>query len=133
MSTCIVIKSNGEPCGGYAVRGSNFCFTHDPASAQARTEAHRKGGQRNRVKHSGPLDQIPVKPRSPDDVLQILDYTLLELLNLENSIQRGRLLVSIASVYLHVMQVGELEQRLANMELLFERYGITSSRKGGSI
>lgn len=131
MPRCIASKSNGEPCGGYAVQNSRFCFTHDPGQVDARVAAHRKGGQRNRGKHAASLDQLPLKARSSEDVLQILDYILLEVKTLENSISRGRLIISLASEYLHALQVGELEKRVAVLESLFEHNGIIPNSMGG--
>lgn len=41
---CAQILKSGQQCGGYAVTGSIYCFTHDPKSLKARTEARAKGG-----------------------------------------------------------------------------------------
>lgn len=41
---CAQILKSGQPCGGYAVRNSIYCFTHDPQSLKKRTEARAKGG-----------------------------------------------------------------------------------------
>lgn len=48
--------------------------------------------------------------------MTILDYALQESLVLNNSIQRGRLLVSIAHGYIEALKVGEMEQRLEAVE-----------------
>ena len=42
---CAEILDSGEPCGGYAVTGSIYCFTHDPKSRQKRLEARSAGGK----------------------------------------------------------------------------------------
>lgn len=42
---CRAITKNGLPCGGFAISGSEFCFTHDPHHANQREIAHYKGGQ----------------------------------------------------------------------------------------
>lgn len=46
----------------------------------------------------------------------ILDYALQESLVLSNSIQRRRLLVSIAHGFIEALKVGEMEQRLEAVE-----------------
>lgn len=46
----------------------------------------------------------------------ILNYALIESLALSNSIQRGRLLVSIAHGFIEALKAGELEQRLDAIE-----------------
>ena len=47
----------------------------------------------------------------------ILNYALQESIVLDNSIQRGRLLVSIAHGLVEALKVGELETRLEAVEL----------------
>ncbi len=56
-------------------------------------------------------------PKVITDVMTILDYALQESLVLQNSIQRGRLLVSIAHGYIEALKVGEMEQRLEAVEM----------------
>ena len=59
---------------------------------------------------------MPKETRSIADVMIILDYALQESLVLSNSIQRGRLLVSIAHGFIEALKVGEIEQRLEAVE-----------------
>jgi len=94
---CKAKTTNGQPCQAQAITGSKFCFTHDPASGAARAKARKAGGQRNRTPH-------------------VLDYSLAETLPLENSIQRGRLLVAICGAFIEAIKTGELESRLAAIE-----------------
>ena len=42
---CRAITKNGLPCGGFAISGSEFCFTHDPHRANQREIARYKGGR----------------------------------------------------------------------------------------
>jgi len=60
---------------------------------------------------------VPKETRSIEGVMIILDYALQESLGLSNSIQRGRLLVSIAHGYIEALKVGEMEQRLEAVEM----------------
>jgi hypothetical protein len=46
MGTCSAIKQNGERCGGSAIDGSQWCWNHDPAHAEARRRNASKGGRR---------------------------------------------------------------------------------------
>jgi hypothetical protein len=50
------------------------------------------------------------------DVLAVLNYTLREALPLENSVQRGRLLVQLAHAFIEAIKAGEYETRLAALE-----------------
>lgn len=42
---CKAITRSGSPCRSYAILGSEYCFTHDPAKASERAAAHYKGGK----------------------------------------------------------------------------------------
>ena len=116
MAKCKSKTTNGRPCQAQAIKSSEFCFAHDPASGKARAEARKKGGQRRRVSHAGNPERIPAEIRTIEGVFRILDYALAEVLPLENSIQRGRLIVAIASAFLNVIKVGELESRILAIE-----------------
>jgi len=89
---------------------------HDPGSGRSRAIARKRGGQRNRPMHAGDPATVPAKVRTLGDVLAVLDYSLAEAMPLENSIQRGRLLIAICSTFIEAIKVGELEQRLTELE-----------------
>lgn len=113
---CKAKTTNGQPCQAQAIKDGKFCFTHDPASGAARAKARKMGGQRNRTPHAGNPESIPAKVRTIEDVLAVLDYALAEVMPLENSIQRGRLIVAIAGAFIDAIKTGELESRLAAIE-----------------
>jgi hypothetical protein len=46
MSRCSTIKANGQRCAGRAIAGSQWCWNHDPAYAEARRRNATKGGRR---------------------------------------------------------------------------------------
>lgn len=48
--------------------------------------------------------------------MTILDYTLRELLEMENSIQRARALIALVGGYVDAVKVGELEARMIAIE-----------------
>lgn len=116
MAICKSVTTNGQPCQAQAIKGSRFCFIHDPASGAARAKARKRGGERRRVPHAGKHETIPAQVRTIGDVLAVLDYALAEVMPLENSIQRGRLIVAIAGAFVEAIKTGELESRLAAIE-----------------
>ena len=116
MTQCTATASSGKQCQGQAISGSTFCFAHDPASGQARAQARKRGGERRRVGHATDAATVPIQVRNAADVLAVLDYTLAEGVLLENSIQRGRLLVAIAGALLEAIKVGELDSRVTTLE-----------------
>ena len=76
----------------------------------------KRGGERRRVPHVGNTDALPKQVRTLDDVLAVLDYALAEAMPLENSVQRGRLIVAMAHAFIEAIKTGELESRLEAIE-----------------
>jgi len=111
---CQAKNKQGGPCGAAAMIGDKFCYQHSPKVADERAEARKLGGYRSRRKHS--KGQPPEKVRTIEDVLQLLDYSLAESIELENSIARGRLLVALAGEYIRALDVGDLETRMQRLE-----------------
>jgi len=113
---CKAKTTNGQPCQAQAIKGGKFCFIHDPAQGVKRAQARKRGGERRRVPHAGNPETLPAQVRSIDDVLKVLDYALAEAVPLENSTQRGRLIVAIAGAFIEAIKTGELETRLLAIE-----------------
>jgi hypothetical protein len=112
---CNAKKRNGEPCNASA-NGTGFCFTHDATKGKERAIARRNGGLKRITPSVADKSLVPKETRTITDVMTILDYALQESLVLQNSIQRGRLLVSIAHGYIEALKVGEMEQRMEAVE-----------------
>ena len=116
MAKCTAVRDDGSRCRAQALKNGEHCFMHDPGSGAARAQARRRGGERRRVGHAGDISQIPSQVRSMTDVMGILDYALTEALSLENSIQRGRLLVAVCAAFGEAIKTGELESRVIAIE-----------------
>ena len=106
----------GGKCRAFA-NENGFCFTHDATKGKERAIARRKGGLSKITPHIADVSLVPKETRTIEGVMIILDYALQESLALQNSIQRGRLLVSIAHGYIEALKVGEMEQRLEAIEM----------------
>ena len=89
---CQAKNKRGMPCNASA-NENGFCFTHDANKGKERAIARRNGGLQRITPHVADDSMLPTRTRSIEDVMTILDYTLQESLGLQNSIQRGRLLV----------------------------------------
>ncbi len=112
---CNAKNKRGEPCDASA-SDNGFCFTHDASRGRERAIARRNGGLKRITPSVADKSLVPKETRTITDVMTILDYALQESLVLQNSIQRGRLLVSIAHGYIEALKVGEMEQRLEAVE-----------------
>ena len=108
---CKAKTKTGKPCQAQPQRGKPYCFTHDPAQATARAHAHKKGGQRTRTKHGGEI--LPRKVRTLGEAQAILDYTLSEIEQMPNSLQRARVLIALFDSFVKALEIGELEARIA--------------------
>lgn len=113
---CTATATNGKRCRAGALKGSEFCFWHDPTQERERAKARKKGGQRRRVDHAGDPFTLPETFISVTDANKLLDYILAEVLPMENSISRARVLLSIHESFLRAIEIGELEKRIAALE-----------------
>jgi hypothetical protein len=112
---CKANNKDGGRCKAFA-NESGFCFMHDAARGKERALARRAGGLATRKPHFADAERLPYSIRRIDDVFALLNYTLRETIGLDNSIQRGRLLVSLAHGFIEVLKVGELETRIEAIE-----------------
>jgi hypothetical protein len=116
MAQCKAKTQSGKPCKMRPLKGSRFCFNHDPAAAAQRAAARKHGGEARHNAHAGDLSTIPEEIGSVQDVRKILDYVRNELLVLENSIGRNRELRALSETYMRSFEIGEIEERLAALE-----------------
>ena len=113
---CKANSKKGERCRAFAGDG-DFCFMHDETNGKEKALARRNGGLATKKSHFADAQILPSSIRNIGSVLVVLDYALQETIGLDNSIQRGRLLVAIAHGYIEALKVGEMEQRLEAVEI----------------
>src|SRR5687767_6411221 len=116
---CDAKNRRGGPCNAFA-GASGYCFMHDASRGRESALARRNGGLSTKKPHNSDASLIPSDIRSTDGVFAILNYALAESIILDNSIVRGRLLVSIAHGYIEALKIGELEKRLEALEMALE-------------
>lgn len=112
---CKALTRTGRRCNGWAIGGSDFCFTHSPQNAEARAVARRKGGyhRKTAVRVSG---DTPITIATMADVLQLVNAVIADTWQQDNGAARSRVLLACASVAIDALQVGDLEARLAALE-----------------
>lgn len=99
-----------------AIHGRRYCFAHDPARARERAQARKHGGERHRVSHGGDSAGLPCEVRTLADANKILAYVLAEVIPMENSIPRARVLLAVFDSAIRALEVGELEARISALE-----------------
>jgi hypothetical protein len=94
-----------------------FCFWHSPEHAEEAAAARSLGGKRRRRESAlggaydvGPLDTV-------GGIRRVLEIVTFDGLGMEVSIPRGRLLISAVQALTKLLEVGELEERVTDLEL----------------
>lgn len=86
---CSHILENGKQCGAFALSGKDLCFSHDPASREAKIDAVTRGGQSNGNKVTEPLTAVTLT--TPQDVVTLLAISI-------NEMRTGQLAPKTASI-----------------------------------
>src|SRR3989304_383542 len=104
---------DGRACGAWPIRDETYCLWHSPTHQDEADEARRLGGLRRRREKTlaGAYDVTGIA--SIEDLRRILEIVILDSLSLENSVARSRTLISAVLAGTKLVEVGELEARLA--------------------
>jgi hypothetical protein len=117
---CSFIKPDGTTCKATCLPSSTFCYFHDPAKEQERTEARRRGG-RTRSQRPALLSVTStedVSLESVADVLKLLAQTATDVRKDAIDPKRANRLAYIASVGLRAIEGADFEARLQRLEAL---------------
>ena len=118
---CAEFTLAGDPCRMPPLVDGQHCFTHAPETAAERAEARAVGGRRRRSEGiiSGSYDFDGLT--SANDITRLLEIAVFDTLQLPNSNQRSRTLIQAARAAAELHRVGELEERLARLEVVTRR------------
>ena len=115
--TCAGVRPDGQRCRAWPIRGERFCLWHSPDREEEAADARRLGGLRRRREKTlagaydlAGLDSIPA-------IRRIVEIATFDTLGLENSIARARTLIAAAQMAAKLLETGELEERIAALEL----------------
>jgi len=105
----------GEPCGGKALPGSEFCIAHDPAKIVAITEARRKGGaaRSNRAKARRELEGAAMTASEINGTLAI---AIRRVMSDRMTPGVASALAALSRAALEAGKASDLEQRLDEIE-----------------
>jgi len=99
------------------MKGTRYCFTHNPHTRKAQAQARRRGGENRHVPHFADGSKLPKDIKTLEDASGILSYTLAEILGHDNSIARARVLLALYDSFVKSFEIGELEKRIAALEV----------------
>lgn len=117
--TCIAVTKTGKTCSSKPMQGEEYCFIHHPDKVKERFEARSRGGKMrqapwsNKVLSDGDpaLGLISVS-KVPELIARIIDKVLTGELDYRLTGNIGYLI----SVYIRAVEVGELEDRITELE-----------------
>lgn len=111
-------KADGSRCGAPALRGSDKCFFHSPATRARHREATIAGGrERSRPAATLPPDAPDLPLKSVADVIVALGLTINQVRTGTLACNVGNCLGQLLQVLLKAIEGGELEARIAALEL----------------
>ena len=114
---CKALTRAGARCQAYAIKGSVFCYWHDPAQAKARTAARAKGGHARHGRKIGSTGRRGgVRITCAADTLPVVADAINDLLGLEVSISRSRAIGYLAGVVCNVYETTDLTERIEGLE-----------------
>ena len=114
---CQSATKDDSPCNAYAVAGSAYCYHHDPERADERRLARRRGGFHRHGRRIGSVGQSPtVSLDTMVDVARLLQGTINDALQLENSLQRARTIGYLAALLIKALDIAVFEERIAQLE-----------------
>src|SRR5258708_29057477 len=115
-SRCKGVKGDGSPCAAAPPADGSYCLWHDPERVEDAQEARRLGGQHRRkeriVAAIYDFEGLDTVPR----IRRLVEVAAVETLGLENSVNRNRTLIAAAQSAAKLLEVGEHEERLADLE-----------------
>ena len=118
LRQCAFVLGSGETCRMHPLQNSEFCWAHSPDRKKDVQEARRLGGlQRKRESTISGAYQFE-SLNSVEGIRRIVLIAVLDALSMENSMSRSRTLAYLAQVALRMLEVGEIEERVAALEEL---------------
>lgn len=110
-------KESGEQCGGNAMTGADYCYTHNPEiSQEEKREAKAKGGSNRAVGLKKALPELQIK-KMPDVALLLVD-TIQRVRAGEMDIRVANCLGVLSGQLMKALEITDLESRMEQLEAL---------------
>jgi hypothetical protein len=133
---CAGQNKKGGACQAAPRRGSEFCFLHDPATAQDAARARRQGGKKRCEKRPSatPANGIDMRLDTVEDVVKLLAASINQVRRGELDVKQANAVGYLAGHLLKGLQGTELEKRIAALENARDndRQSVPSSQAAGT-
>jgi len=112
---CEFIKPDGIKCEAHAVRGSKFCYFHNPdISDKEKQNAQTRGGQARALTISEPLPALPIN--EPNDAVLLIADTINRVRAGTLDIRTANCLGYLTDKLLKALEVSKLNDRVEIIE-----------------
>ena len=112
---CSHIKSDGEKCTSYAVKGGTFCWRHSPdITHEEKLEASKKGGDNRSKKIIINLPDLRIE--NSKDLPPFLIDTIRGVRGGVIDSRIGSVIGYLSSILLRSYEVSNLEERIEHLE-----------------
>lgn len=109
---CKQVRADGQICKAIAMKGSDFCFSHNPDTQAEKHLAVVKGGENSRKLS---LNLKPLSIKSPQEISSLLEDTI-------NGVRSGDIPPNIANTIgflaghaLKAIETGELKEKIIEL------------------
>ena len=112
---CEAVKSGGEPCKAFPLRGRRFCLAHDPERRDQHRAISRRGGQASWRQR---LETLEERGRPFDGILTALLDVVTELRDPKlptDQVPRLRAALYGLSIALRAVELSELDDAVAEI------------------
>ena len=113
---CAAMTKAEKPCPRAPLHGGPYCFSHEPSLQHERDAASRLGGHNRRRRRVGVVGNVEVQLRTALDIQRLLEKCAADEMALEPGHQKHRTLAAIAIGAARVLELVELERRIAALE-----------------
>jgi len=114
---CEFNKPDGTQCDAHAIKGSGFCFFHNPdISDEEKREAQTRGGQARGLTLATPLPVMNIK-KIPDVTLFLID-TINRVRAGEMDVRIANSLGFLSDKLMRALELSDLEERFNKLEQL---------------
>jgi len=114
---CEFIKPDGEKCEAYAVKGTSFCYFHNPdISDEEKKEAQTNGGANRALTLKEPLPVLPIA--NQDDAVLLVADTINRVRAGKLDIRTANCLGFLADKLLKALEASQTNDKLEKIERL---------------